>query len=168
MKITLDPGAYMPERAHATDAGLDIRSMEPGIVPAKGSRFFHTGVHVELPAGTAGLMVSRSGMNRKHRITSTGLIDQGYTGEIGVMLYNDSNSDFVVWAGDKITQLVVIPVRYEDLELVCELADTPRGTNGFGSTGISGREPDATFPDKMHESERQAAILPERERRYEQ
>lgn len=96
----------------------------------------HTGLHVQLPHGTAGLLVSKSGLNVKHGITSTGLIDEGYTGEILVKLYNNSDEDYLVNAGDKISQLVVIPVLYEDIHFSDSLDEnTDRGSKGFGSTG---------------------------------
>ena len=135
MKIMLDKGAYMPTRAHSTDAGLDLYAKEGQIVPAKESAKFDTGVHIQLPPGTAGLLVSKSGLNTKHGITSTGLIDEGYTGSIQVKLYNHGGYDYRVEAGDKITQLVIIPVERPELELVESLEDTERGVGGFGSTG---------------------------------
>lgn len=110
--------------------------MERGEIPAHGSRAFDTGVHVELPHGTAGLLVSKSGLNVSHKITSTGLIDEGYQGPIIARLYNDSDVPYWVEKGDKITQLVVIPVRYESVELIEGFdATTERGSNGYGSTG---------------------------------
>lgn len=135
MKVKLDPGAYSPERAHNTDAGLDLKALHPQRVMPSESAVFRTGVHVELPEGTAGLLVSKSGLNVKHNITSTGLIDQGYSGEIMVKLYNHGSEPYLIGAGDKISQLVVIPVRYEDVEIVQDLDNTERGSNGFGSTG---------------------------------
>ena len=135
MKIVLDDGAFMPTRAHVTDAGLDIRSMESGVVPAHGSRVFHTGVHIEIPKGCAGLLVSKSGLNIVFDVTSTGLIDEGYTGAILVKLFNHGKLDYWVKKGDKISQLVIIPVINEKLELSDALPQTERGINGFGSTG---------------------------------
>ena len=136
MKIKLDAGAFAPVRAHSTDAGLDLRAMWGCIVPAKESATFHTGVHVELPKGTCGILVSKSGLNTKHEIVSTGLIDEGYTGEIIVKLYNHGGYDYDVKAGDKISQLIVVPCLYEDVELVDDLGhDSERGEKGFGSTG---------------------------------
>ena len=88
MKIKLDAGAYAPTRGHDTAAGLDIRAKDGKVVPAGGHAIFYTGVHIELPEGTAGLLVSKSGLNVRQGITSTGLIDEGYTGEIVVKLYN--------------------------------------------------------------------------------
>lgn len=135
MKIKLDNGAIMPTRAHSTDAGLDIYARETQIVPAKESAIFDTGVHIELPNGTAGMLISKSGLNVKHGITSEGLIDVGYTGSIVVKLYNNSGYDYTVNKGDKISQLVIMPILTPQLELVDDLNETERGTGGFGSTG---------------------------------
>lgn len=136
MKIKLDEGAYMPIRAYSNDAGLDLRAKERQIVSAKESAIFRTGVHVALPIGHCGLIVSKSGLNVKHDITATGLIDEGYTGEIIVKLINHGGRDYVVEAGDKIAQLVVIPCVSDLLEIVDDLKlDSERGNNGFGSSG---------------------------------
>lgn len=137
MNIYVEKGAHVPERAHKTDAGLDVRSCENRLIKAHRGALLHTGLHVQLPHGTAGLLVSKSGLNVKHGITSTGLIDEGYTGEIMVKLYNHSDADYLVNAGDKISQLVIIPVLYEDIHLMDSLDEnTERGDKGFGSTGI--------------------------------
>jgi dUTP pyrophosphatase len=135
MKIMLDSGATMPTRAHLFDAGLDLYARETQIVPAKESAKFDTGVHVELPAGTVGMLKSKSGLNVKYGLTSEGVIDVGYTGSIVVKLYNNSGYDYKVNAGDKITQLVIMPILTPSLELVESLDDTERGAGGFGSTG---------------------------------
>lgn len=136
MNIYVEKGAYAPNRAHKTDAGLDIRSRDNKLVKAHGGALFHTGLHVQLPHGTAGLLVSKSGLNVNHGITSTGLIDEGYTGEIMVKLYNHSETDYLVHVGDKISQLVIIPVLYEDINFKNFLAEnTERGDKGFGSSG---------------------------------
>lgn len=135
MKVMLGHMAIMPTRAHETDAGLDLYAREAQIVPAKESAIFDTGVHVELPKGTAGLLVSKSGLNVNRDITSTGLIDEGYTGSIKVKLYNHGGYDYRVEAGDKISQLVILSVVKPDLELADELEETERGDGGFGSSG---------------------------------
>lgn len=136
MKIMLDDGAFPPVRAHATDAGLDLRARRSIRVPAHGSALIGTGVHVQLPDGCCGILISKSGLNTKHDLTSTGLIDQGYTGEIMVKLHNHGTDSYQVNAGDKISQLVVVPVRYEPVELVEVLdVESDRGADGFGSTG---------------------------------
>lgn len=135
MKIKLDNGAHMPTRAHNTDAGLDIYARDSQIVPAKESAIFDTGVHIELPSGTAGMLKSKSGLYVKHGITSEGVIDVGYTGSIVVRLYNHSYYDYKVNAGDKISQLVITNIVTPPLEVVETLDETERGNDGFGSSG---------------------------------
>lgn len=135
MRIKLDNGAYMPERAHETDAGADLRAPHDVTVMAKGSVVIDTGVHIELPPNTVGMLKSKSGLNVKHGITSEGVIDVGYTGSIAVKLYNHSDKPYEVKAGDKISQLVIMPILTPSFELVDELEETERGNNGFGSSG---------------------------------
>ena len=135
MKIVLDKGAIMPTRAHETDAGLDIYARERKIIRANSSAVFDTGVQVELPSGTVGMLKSRSGLNVKHGLTSEGVIDVGYTGSICVKLYNLSPKDYIVEKGDKISQLVILPIVAPNLDLVDRLEHTERGNGGFGSTG---------------------------------
>ena len=136
MRVFLDESAYAPCRAHSTDAGIDLRSTYYSrTIPAHGSCVFDTGVHVELPKNCAGLIVSKSGLNIYHNITSEGLIDEGYTGSIMVKLYNHGDEDYEVKAGDKISQLVIIPVVYTSVEIVGSFEDTVRGNDGFGSSG---------------------------------
>lgn len=135
MKIKLDPGARLPTKAHAQDAGFDLYAPRRVVIPAFGSAVINTGVHMQLPPGTAGLLVSKSGLNVNHNITSTGLIDQGYTGSIRVKLYNHGYEDYTVEAGDKISQLVVLKIMDVSLQQVDELDGSERGANGLGSSG---------------------------------
>lgn len=146
MKYYLDPGAYAPEYAHDTDAGMDLRTCSDFTLPATqgiaysndvqiGSAIIDTGIHVEIPKGHAGFLKSKSGLNVKKGITSEGVVDEGYTGSIVVKLYNHTNSEVTFRAGDKITQLVILPVNHVSLEQVDTLETTERGDNGFGSTG---------------------------------
>lgn len=135
MKIKLDEGAFAPTRAHETDAGLDLYSPCWIGVKSRGSATIDTGVHVELPANTVGMLKSKSGLNCKHCIQSEGVIDVGYTGSIVVKLYNHSDTDYFVRKGDKISQLVILPIVTPELEIVDELDATDRGDNGFGSSG---------------------------------
>ena len=121
MKIKLDEGAYIPTRAHSTDAGLDLYARETRNIPAGQSAVFDTGVHVQLPPSTAGILISKSGLNVKYDLTSTGLIDEGYDGSIAVKLYNHGGAPYTVVAGDKISQLVIIPVLYAGVALVKDL-----------------------------------------------
>lgn len=135
MKVMLDPGAFPPLRAHDTDAGLDIRSREEVTISPGARAIVSTGTHVQLPEGTCGLLVSKSGLNLAWGIVSTGLIDENYSGEIMVALDNHGSLPYTVHAGDKVSQLVVLPCRYEEVELVTEIPVVGRGNAGFGSTG---------------------------------
>lgn len=135
MKIKLDPGAYMPERAHDADAGYDLRSPITDRLYAGHAIVIDTGVHVAIPEGYAGFLKSKSGLNVKHDIVGEGVIDSGYTGSIRVKLYNHGDESYVINRGDKISQLVILPIITPAMELVNELDKTERGDNGFGSTG---------------------------------
>ena len=137
MEVMIEEGAYAPARAHATDAGLDLRTPEDVRIWPGGSAVIDTRVHIRLPEGTVGLVKNLSGLNVRRGLVTCGdgVIDEGYTGSIRVKLYNLSSE--VVWLepGDRIAQLVVIPVRYETVQLVGRLPETERGDAGFGSTG---------------------------------
>lgn len=145
MRVKLDPWAIQPTQAHAQDAGWDLYAPEDTVVPARrgilwwrrgGSVTINTGVHIQLPRGTAGLIVSKSGLNVHHDLTSTGLIDQGYTGAIHVKLYNHGRKDYAIRRGDKISQLCVLHMMaLPSLQIVDELDPSERGDGGFGSTG---------------------------------
>jgi len=135
MKVKLDIGSYAPERAHKTDAGMDLRSPVDVVIPAKGYATIDTGIHVELPNGTTGFIKSKSGLNTNHNIVSEGVIDVGYTGSIRVKLYNHGHEPYFVHRGDNITQLVVFACYFPDVEIVEDLEETERGDQGFGSTG---------------------------------
>jgi dUTP pyrophosphatase len=135
IKMKLEKGVRMPTRAHAHDAGLDIYAREDKIVPARGSAIFDTGVHIALPEGTVGMLKSKSGLNVKYGLVSEGVIDVGYTGSIVVKLYNNSQFDYRVKAGDKISQLVILPFITPTITLTDSLDSTDRGDNGFGSSG---------------------------------
>lgn len=137
MRIMLDEGAIMPTKAHRHDAGYDLFARDSQIVPAKESATFDTGVHIDLPIGTVGMIKSRSGLMFKHGIVSgEGTIDVGFNGSIGVILFNLSGRDYKVNAGDKISQLVILQlVNVGELDVVDSFPETERGSNGFGSSG---------------------------------
>ena len=135
MKVKLDPGAYMPERAHKADAGYDLRSPIKDRLYAGEAIVIDTGVHVQIPEGFCGMLKSKSGLNVKHDIVGEGVIDSGYTGSIRVKLYNHGKESYMIEKGDKITQLVLLPIITPELELVSVLEETERGEGGFGSTG---------------------------------
>lgn len=144
MKVKLDENAFMPTKAHEDDAGWDIYSPVDMVVPARKvtngeltekSVGIDTGVHIAIPRGYCGMLKSKSGLNVKFGLTGEGVIDSGYRGSICTKLYNDSTHDYYIKRGDKITQLVIMPINMDTLELVDELDDTERGINGFGSSG---------------------------------
>ena len=138
IKIALDPGAYMPRRAHEFDAGMDLYAMNDVWLRPQSSEFFDTGVHIAIPRGYAGLVKSRSGLMRKNSIDTDGTIDADYTGSIGITLINHSGADIYIKRGDRIAQLVIVPCllpKNEDFILVDELEETERSDSGFGSTG---------------------------------
>ena len=140
MKIKLDDGAFMIDRAHEDDAGYDIRTPKDFVLQGMvsnscGMEVIDTGVHVEIPKGYVGILKSKSGLNVNHNITGTGTIDCGYVGSIKVKLYNHGHKPHKFKRGDKIIQLVIYPIITPELELVDDLGDTERGANGFGSSG---------------------------------
>lgn len=135
MRVKLDPGAYMPTKAHESDAGFDLYARELRIIPAGGAVVFDTGVHIEIPQGFVGFLKSKSGLNVKHDLISEGVIDSGYTGSVCVKLYNNGLNNYTIRAGDKISQIVFLPIASPKMELVDSFEDTDRGNNGFGSSG---------------------------------
>lgn len=134
MKIKLDEGAYLPERAHPDDAGLDLKTPKSFWLFAGNSIKIDTGVHVGIPKGMVGLITSKSGLMARG-VTCRGTIDSGYTGSIHAVLFNHGREGIVFHEGDKVCQLVVLPCVIEEIELVDELEETDRGAGAFGSTG---------------------------------
>ncbi len=132
--------AVLPSRAHAGDAGFDLVACE-GVELAPGARaMVGTGVAVSIPEGHAGLVLPRSGLAARHGITvvnAPGLIDEGYRGEVRVVLLNtDTSAAFAVEPGMRIAQLVVVALPAVEVTEVPELATSERGNDGFGSTGL--------------------------------
>lgn len=136
MKVKLDKGAYMPTRAHAADAGLDLYAPGMAFVYPEDSVTIDTGVHVEIPEGYAGFIKSRSGLMVNHGVVTDGVVDSGYTGSIRVKLFNHGYCELRIDKGAKIAQLVLVKIDTPELELVDELEETERGDKGFGSTGL--------------------------------
>ena len=132
----------MPTRAHATDAGLDLRcAHRAGVILKPGERaLVDTGVKVAIPAGYVGLIHPRSGWAHRYGITvnnSPGTVDAGYTGTIKVNLINHGQDVVSIGYGDRIAQLLVQRVELPELEVVDSLETTTRGTAGHGSTGTN-------------------------------
>jgi dUTP pyrophosphatase len=140
LRVTkLRPDATVPTRAHPGDAGLDLCAVEPCDLAPGGREAVSTGLAVAIPPGWAGLVVPRSGLARRHGVTvanAPGLIDAGYRGELQVLLVNLSDRPHRVEAGDRVAQLVCVPVAADPAVLVDELPSSDgRGDGGFGSTG---------------------------------
>ncbi|MDX8150093.1 dUTP diphosphatase [Patulibacter brassicae] len=135
----LRPDAVLPVRQHAGDAGLDLCAAEP-VSLAPGERaLVPTGLAVAIPDGWAGLVVPRSGLAMRHGIAvvnSPGTVDAGYRGELRVLLLNtDRATPFTAAAGERIAQLLLVPVALPAPVEVDDLGTSDRGTGGFGSTG---------------------------------
>ena len=136
--VKLSEDALSPTRGSPKSAGFDLRSPRSTIIPAKGKELILTNLQMELPRGCYGRIATRSGMALFHHISvGAGVIDEDYRGNIGVLLFNHSNTPFVIYRGDKIAQLICEKIYYPELKLVEKLDDTWRGTRGFGSTGQS-------------------------------
>jgi dUTP pyrophosphatase len=135
MNVILDEGAFLPISAHKNDAGYDLFSRTTAIIPARSRVSFDIGVHVELPEGSTGFIKSRSGLNRIHGLTCEGVVDKDYTGSICVTMFNHSDAPYIVNEGERIAQMVILPILKPGLEVVKEFEETARGNNGFGSSG---------------------------------
>jgi dUTP pyrophosphatase len=135
----LNPAALLPAYARAGDAGLDLFAVQSATIAPGATALVGTGIAIELPPGTEAQVRPRSGLALKHGITvlnTPGTIDEGYRGEVGVILINHGHGPFVVEAGMKIAQLVVSPRVEVAVTEVAELQDSERGAGGFGSTGM--------------------------------
>lgn len=138
MKIKLLDKNCMPIKAHACDAGYDLKARKETSVFPQDTEFIPTGVCVEIPVGYVGLLFPRSSISKTplRMANSVGVIDSGFTGEIKVPLYNTSEVEIRdIDQYDKVAQLVIVPLADVSIEIVDELDDTERGTGGFGSTG---------------------------------
>ena len=134
MRIVVYLDGITPTRAHPTDAGLDLYTPVDVVVPANGEVIIDTLVAAEIPDGYVGLITSKSGLMAKG-ITSRGTVDASYRGHIRAVLFNHSSTDYQFHRGDKVTQMVLLPIITPELEVVTELSETDRGEAGFGSTG---------------------------------
>ena len=136
----LEEGAKIPFRATLHSAGIDRYALlkEPVEIVYNEICHIHTGIVCEIPIGFAGFIFARSSLGIKHGVTPAncvGVIDSDYRGEIIVGLINQLDTPFIVQPGDRIAQLIIMPVMTPDIEEVEELTPTRRGTGGFGSTG---------------------------------
>lgn len=136
----LDPRAQLPSRAHDGDAGYDLRALDAGTLAPGERTLVRTGIAIALPRGHAGLVLPRSGTAVRHGIAlvnAPGLVDEGYRGELQVLLLNTDRVAAWSWeAGDRIAQLVVTRPALPEVVETTELDDTARGAGGFGSSGL--------------------------------
>jgi dUTP pyrophosphatase len=135
----LNEAATLPTRAHDGDAGLDLYAAEGARIGPGQRVSVGTGLSVAIPQGLAGLVVPRSGLALKHGISlanAPGVIDSGYRGEVRVLLLNtDGSAEFRISAGDRVAQLLLIPIATASPLEADSLDPTDRGAGGFGSTG---------------------------------
>lgn len=134
MKIVVYRDGIVPTRAYPTDAGLDLYTPIDVYLPAHEEIIIDTLVAMEIPDGYVGLITSKSGLMAKG-ITSRGTVDASYRGHIRAVLFNHSSNGYWFKRGDKVTQIVMLPIITPALEVVTELSQTERNKNGFGSTG---------------------------------
>jgi dUTP pyrophosphatase len=133
----LDPTAVLPTKANSTDAGYDLYSIEDCEIGPVNQRLVKTGISMAIPKGCVGLIWPRSGLAYKHGLdTFAGVIDAGYRGELGVILYNSKvNQHYKVKKGERIAQILFQKIEDFDLVEVENLKDSQRGAGGFGSSG---------------------------------
>ena len=131
----LHASALLPDRAHASDAGADLFSLEAVEIPPQTAVKVRTGLAIALPKGTAGIVWGKSSLESQGLIVTAGLVDEGYRGEVLVCLFNLTQETKNLAKGQKMAQLLVIPVHRAVFEEAEELDASCRGGGGFGSTG---------------------------------
>lgn len=134
----IDDAAVVPTYGSKNAAGADLYALNDAVIPAGKTVKMRTGIAMELPEGTVGLIYARSGLATKRNLApanKVGVIDSDYRGEIVVALFNHGETDETVEAGERIAQLVIAPYYVASFEEVAELGETERGSGGFGSTG---------------------------------
>ncbi len=137
--LKLEKGATLPSYAHEGDAGMDLAAYQEVTILPGDAALVRTGLSIQLPPGTEAQVRPRSGLALKRKVTvlnTPGTIDEGYRGEIGVILINHGKEEFNVEKGMKIAQLVIKPVLRVAIEEAGCLTETARGTGGFGSSGV--------------------------------
>lgn len=136
--LKLDVDLPTPSHSHPGDGGTDLYSRIDSVLEPRERQMVPTGIAVAVPEGYAGLVVPRSGLAARHGIgvvNAPGLLDSGYRGEVNVILVNHGSEAFTITRGDRIAQLVVVPVVVQEFVEVEQLPPSTRGSGGFGSTG---------------------------------
>jgi dUTP pyrophosphatase len=131
----LHPEAKLPTRAHPEDAGLDLYSIERVRIPAGEGALLRTGVAMEIPEGYVGLVTDRSSLARRGLKTGGGIIDAGYRGEVHVIVRNVTQDSIEIELGERMAQMLILPIARPEATWSEELTESRRGTGGFGSTG---------------------------------
>jgi len=134
----LSEHALVPTKGSKLAAGYDLYSAYDYVIPSQGKVIAKTDISIRVPDGTYGRVAPRSGLSAKHHIdVGAGVIDQDYTGNVGVVLFNHAAVDFEIKKGDRVAQLICEKIEYPEIEEVKTLGITERGVGGFGSTGSS-------------------------------
>jgi len=131
----LVPDASLPQRIYENDAGADLFAIENVEIQPNSSVKIKTGIAIALPKKTAGFVWGKSSVETKGLIVTAGLIDEGYRGEVIICMYNLSDKIQIIEKGQKIAQLIVMPIYYPKFKEEKELSKSKRGIFGFGSTG---------------------------------
>lgn len=138
--VRLDPDLPLPSYQRVGDAGMDLHSAQDATIPPAGRAVVGTGIALAIPDGYAGFVAPRSGLAARlglSVVNAPGVVDSGYRGEIKVILINHDPVDVIdVRRGDRIAQLLIVPVAPADLVEVAELPPSERGAGGHGSTGV--------------------------------
>jgi dUTP pyrophosphatase len=133
--LRVNADAVLPTRAHPDDAGLDLYGLEDVYLEVGQGKVAKTGIALALPQGHVGLIADRSSLAKKGIKTAGGVIDAGYRGEIQIVLWNISPVPVRLKKGERIAQLLILPIATPAVVEVSNLDDTQRGLGGFGSTG---------------------------------
>jgi dUTP pyrophosphatase len=133
--LKVSPEATLPTRAHPDDAGLDLYCLEDALIAPQHGKSVRTGIAIALPQGYFAQVADRSSMAKKGIKTAGGVIDTGYRGEIHIVLWNLSSEEIRIARGERIAQLLILPVATPAVREVTALDATARGAKGFGSSG---------------------------------
>jgi dUTP pyrophosphatase len=133
----LSENATIPVKGSKSAAGYDLSSAKDLIIPAHGKALVPTDIAISIPYGTYARIAPRSSLAWKNHIdVGAGIVDFDFRGNVGVVLFNHSNDDFIIKKQDRIAQLILEKIEVDaELEVVDDLEDTERGSSGFGSTG---------------------------------
>jgi dUTP pyrophosphatase len=136
----IHPDAVIPSYAHQGDSGMDVYAVEDALIPAHERKLIPLGFKISIPRFTEIQVRPKSGLALNHGLTvlnTPGTVDSNYRGEVGVVLFNTSNEDYLVKKGSKVAQIVLCPVfNVDEWTEVDDLEDSNRGEGGFGSTGV--------------------------------